>query len=50
MLVLLGKMKYDPDWDKAITSYEPLQILSLIDNTVLDQTEDQYQFATVYEQ
>ena len=40
-------MKYDPDWDQASTSYDPLQLLALIGKTVLDQNEDQYPFATV---
>ena len=35
-----GKMKYDPDWDKASMSYNFLQILALIEKTVLDQNED----------
>ena len=50
MQVLLDKMKYDPDWDKASTSYDPLQLLALINNTVLAQTKDHYPFVTVYEQ
>ena len=50
MQVLLEKMKYDPDWDNPSTSYDPLQVLVLIEKTVLAQTEDQYPFATVYEQ
>ena len=32
------------------TSYNPLQLISIIDKTVLAQTEDQYPFAIVYEQ
>ena len=44
------KMKYYPYWDKKSTSYDPLRILALIEKTVLDQTEDQYPFATVYKQ
>ena len=45
-----GKMKYDTDWDNGSTSYDPLHIIALINKTVLAQTEDQYTFATVYEQ
>ena len=44
------RMKYDPYWDNAITSYYPLHILALIRKTILDQTEDQYPFAMVYGQ
>ena len=50
MQVLLDKMKYDPYWDNTSTSYDPLQILALIEKTVLAQTEYQYSFATVYKQ
>ena len=50
MQILLDKMKYDPDCDNASTSYDPLQILTLIEKTVLAQTEDQYPFSTVYKQ
>ena len=32
------------------TSYDPLTIYRFIENTILDQTEDQYPFATVYNQ
>ena len=45
-----GKMKYDPDWYKSSTSYNPLQLLLLIDMTFLDQTKNQYPFAMFYEQ
>ena len=37
MKVLLEKMKYYPDWDKASTSYDYLQILALIEKSILDQ-------------
>ena len=50
MQVFLDNMKYDLDWDKASNSYKPLQIIALIRKTVLAQTEEQYPFATVYEQ
>ena len=50
MQVLLDKMKYDPDWAAVSTSYDPLLLISLIEKVVLAQTEDQYPFATVYEQ
>ena len=48
--VLLEKIKYDPDCDKAGTSYNTLQILLLIEKTLLDQTKYQYIFAMVYKQ
>ena len=32
------------------TSYDPLTLYHLIENTVLGQTEDQYPFVTVYNQ
>ena len=50
MQVLLDKMKHDPDWTTASESYDPLTLFKLIEKTVLAQTEDQYPFATVYEQ
>jgi hypothetical protein len=50
MQVLLDKMKHDPDWTTASESYDPLILFKLVEKTVLAQTEDQYPFATVYEQ
>jgi hypothetical protein len=50
MQVLLDKMKHDPDWMPASKSYDPLTLLRLIEKTILAQTEDQYPYATVYEQ
>jgi hypothetical protein len=50
MQVLLDKMKHDPDWTSASESYDPLTLLRLIEKTILAQTEDQYPYATVYEQ
>ena len=50
MQVLLYTVKYDRNWENTSKSYEPLQILGLIEKTVLAQTEDQYPFAMVYEQ
>jgi hypothetical protein len=43
-------MKQDTDWDTASTSYNPLQLYRLIKKMALAQTEDQYPFATVYDQ
>ena len=43
-------MKQDVIWTTVATSYNPLQLISIIDKTVLAQTEGQYPFAIVYEQ
>jgi hypothetical protein len=50
MQVLLDKMKHDLDWTSTSKSYDPLTLLKLIEKTILAQTEDQYPYATVYEQ
>ena len=46
----MDKIKYDIDWYQGSISYKPLQLLALIDKTILAQTEDQYPFSTVNEQ
>jgi hypothetical protein len=43
-------MKQDPDYIAVSTSYDPLLLHRLFKKTILAQTEDQYPFATVYEQ
>ena len=43
-------MKQDTEWNVVSTSYDPLNLYRFIENTVLGQTEDQYPFATVYNQ
>ena len=43
-------MKHGPDWTTTSESYDPLTLLKLIEKTILAQTEDQYPYATVYEQ
>ena len=43
-------MKQDVIRTTVATSYNPLQLISVIDKTVLAETEDQYPFAIVYEQ
>jgi hypothetical protein len=48
--LLQDKMKQDPDWTMVSTSYDPLTLYRLIEKTILAQTEDQYPFATVYDQ
>jgi hypothetical protein len=48
--LLQDRMKQDTDWNRASTSYTPLELYQLIEKTTLAQTEDQYPFATVYDQ
>jgi hypothetical protein len=48
--LLQDKMKQDTDWAVVSTSYNPLTLCRLIERTILAQTEDQYPFATVYDQ
>jgi hypothetical protein len=48
--LLQEKLKQDTDWNIVSTSYDPLTLYRLIKRTVLAQTEDQYPFATVYDQ
>jgi hypothetical protein len=48
--LLQYKMKQDTDWNTVSISYDPLTLYWLIERTVLAQTEDQYPFATVYDQ
>ena len=48
--LLQDKMEQDSDWKAVSTSYDPLTLYRMIEKTILAQTEDQYPFATVYEQ
>jgi hypothetical protein len=48
--LLQDKMKQDMDWAVVSTSYDPLTLYRFIERTILAQTEDQYPFATVYDQ
>jgi hypothetical protein len=43
-------MKQDTDWNMASRSYDPLDLYQLIEKMTLAQTEDQYPFATLYDQ
>jgi hypothetical protein len=43
-------MKQDTDWNMTSTSYNPLELYWLIKEMTLVQMEDQYPFATVYDQ
>jgi hypothetical protein len=47
---LQDKMKQDTDWNNVSILYDPLNLYRLIKRTVLAQTEDQYPFATFYDQ
>jgi hypothetical protein len=48
--LLQDKMKQDTNWNMAGTSYNPLELYRLIEKMTLAQMEDQYPFATVYDQ
>jgi hypothetical protein len=48
--LLQDRMKQDTDWNMTSMSYNPLELYRLIEKTTLAQTEDQYLFATVYDQ
>ena len=48
--LLKDKTKQDADWPVVSVSYDPLTLYRLIEKTILAQTEDQYPFATVYDQ
>ena len=43
-------MKQNVDWTVTSTSNDPLTLYRMIEKTILAQTEDQYPFATVYDQ
>jgi hypothetical protein len=47
---LQDRMKQDNNWNMASMSSNPLELYQLIEKTTLAQTEDQYPFATVYDQ
>jgi hypothetical protein len=48
--LLQDRMKQDINWNLVSTSYIPLELYRLIKKTTLAQMEDQYPFATVYDQ
>jgi hypothetical protein len=48
--LLQDKMNQDMDWNTVSISYDPLTLYRLMEMTVPAETEDQYQFATVYDQ
>ena len=47
---LHDQMKQDVIWTTVEKLYNPLQLISIIEKTVLSQTEYQYPFTTVYKQ
>ena len=50
MQVLLDQMKHDSYWYNTRKSYDTLNLLKLIEKTILDQTENKYCYTTVYDQ
>jgi hypothetical protein len=48
--LLQDKLKQETDWAVVSTSYDPLTLYRLIEQTILAQTEDQFPFAAVYDQ
>lgn len=48
--LLQDKLKQDTTWDAVSKAYDPLALYRLIEKTILAQTDDQYVFATVYDQ
>ena len=48
--LLQDRMKQDTNWNVASTSYDPLELYQVIEEMMLVQIEDQYPFATVYDQ
>ena len=48
--LLQDRMKQDTNWNMTSTSYNPLELYRLIKKMTLAQMEDQYPFATVYDQ
>jgi hypothetical protein len=48
--LLQDRIKQDTDWNMASRSYDPLDMYQLIKKMTLAQTEDQYPFATLYDQ
>jgi hypothetical protein len=47
---LQDRIKQDTNWNMTSTSYNPLELYQLIKKMTLAQMEDQYPFATVYDQ
>ena len=50
MQLLQDKMKQDTNWNGVSTAYDLLRLYQLIKKMILAQMEDQYPFATVYDQ
>ena len=50
IMVLLDKMKQDAEWQGDSDSYNPLQLLQLIEKIILKQSDNQYKIAIIMEQ
>jgi hypothetical protein len=48
--ILLDKMKQDAAWQGVSDSYDPLQLLQLIEKIILKQLDNQYKIAIIMEQ
>ena len=48
--VLKDQMKHDSKYNAVIANNNPLDLLSLIERTILAQSDDQYPYMTVYDQ
>ena len=46
--LLKDQMKHDPDWLTVCKSIDPLTLYTLIEKTVLSQSDDCYKYATTY--
>ncbi|MGL5935255.1 MAG: hypothetical protein ACRCZI_06490, partial [Cetobacterium sp.] len=49
-LALMEQMKCDSDYTRCIASNDPLRLKSLIERTIITQSDNKYVFATLYEQ
>ena len=48
--VLLDKMKQDAAWQGVSDSYNPLQLLQLLEKIILKQSDNKYKIAIIMEQ
>ncbi|MGL5937017.1 MAG: hypothetical protein ACRCZI_15505, partial [Cetobacterium sp.] len=49
-LALMEQMKCDSEYTRCIASNDPLRLKSLIERTIITQSDNKYVFATLYEQ
>jgi len=47
---LQDKLKQDLSWNAVSRAYDPLELYTLIEKTILKTTDNQYPFASVHEQ